>query len=97
MYETSSVSPVLISITEEGPVRVVVRLRGELVQAEQAERINYDCRFQLYAETPNLRMEINFANKTNSSAFLEEAWLKFKSLPDEQNYQFTCGTGGKTP
>ncbi len=96
IYETSAASPALLKITEAGPVRVVVRLYGELVQAQQTERINYDCRLLVYAESPYLRMEITFANQT-SSAYLEEAWLKFKSLPGEENYQLTLGAGVKTP
>ncbi|NLW55998.1 MAG: hypothetical protein GX050_05170 [Firmicutes bacterium] len=97
IYDTSSVSSATIRITEEGPVRVVVRLRGELGQAERADRISYDCRLLIFAESPYLSMEINFANQTGNSAYLEEAWLKFRSLPDEENYQLTFGTGGKTP
>lgn len=97
VFDTNSAPPATISITEEGPVRVVVRIKGEMSRAEGPERISYDCRLLIYAESPYIRMEINFANHTGNSSRLEEAWLRFRSLPNEENYQLAFGSGGKSP
>ena len=85
-----------IQIEESGPVRVLVRLQGELISAESAALANFNVRLHFYANSAVVRFEVTVCNPrkadhpgglwdlgNNGSVYLRDAALTF-ALPGEE-------------
>jgi len=99
VFQAKSASPAAIILEEQGPVKAVIKIEGDLCCGEGNKEFTYTCRVEAYAGTPFLQIDLTLVNAGRGEwAEVEEAWIEF-SLPGEgkQKWEATFGSGEDTP
>lgn len=99
VFRAKWASPAAITVEEQGPLKAVIKIEGDLCCPEGNKEFTYTCRMEAYAGTSFLQIDLTLVNDGRREwTEVAEAWLEFSlAAEDTQQLAATFGSGEDTP
>ncbi len=99
VFRAKGAAPAAITLEEQGPLKAVIKIEGDLCSPEGNKEFTYICRVEAYAGASFLQIDLTLVNDSRREwTEVAEAWLEF-SLAAEGASQLAAafGSGEDTP